>query len=270
MEGLRIARHRGRQARVALSLRSELLRSSGFRHGFSLRHGGVSSAPFESLNLGRSVGDHPDNVAENHRRFAAELGYEPDGLYEVSQVHGARVEIVDPSLSSESFRAREADALLSLSRGCAVAIRVADCVPVLLADPRSGAVAAVHAGWRGIVADVIGAAVAALAERASAAPPTLIAALFPAIGVDAFEVGEEVAEQIVLSVHEAAVRRAAEPRPHVDLVLAARHALQLAGLSPEHIDQVSGCTFSDAARFFSFRRDRGVTGRHLAAIVPRC
>ena len=255
---------------MALSLHSELLRSSGFRHGFSLRAGGVSAGAFASLNLGRAVGDDPAHVEANHRLFAAEIGYDPARLYEVSQVHGARVQRADPQLAPALFREREADALVSASAGCAVGIRVADCVPLLLADPTGGSVAAIHAGWRGIVADVIAAGVDALCECAGAAPASLVAAIFPAIGVAAFEVGSEVADAIRARIGDERVIQRGGAKPHVDLALSARLALTQAGLASEAVDHVAGCTFEERARFYSFRRDGGRTGRHLAVIVPRC
>jgi polyphenol oxidase len=255
---------------VSLSLCSRLLTGYGFRHGFSLREGGVSAAPFASLNLGRSVGDEPAAVSQNLARLAADIGYAAAALYEVEQVHGGAVEHVDPSLPPEVFRSRSADALVSASAGCPVAVRVADCAAVLLADRASGAVAAVHAGWRGVVAELACRAVQALSERHGSAPNTLLAAIFPCIGPDAFEVGDEVAQQIALAARSDLVVRAGRPRPHVDLALALRLQLQNAGLAASHIETVAGCTFTEPARFYSYRRDGGITGRHLAVIVPRC
>ncbi|MDB4972576.1 MAG: hypothetical protein JWN48_917 [Myxococcaceae bacterium] len=253
---------------MPLSLRSALLTALGFRHGFSLRAGGVSVGPYASLNLGRNVGDAPDAVLENHLRFAAHVGYAPDRLYEVHQVHGSEVELASLAHDPQSFRSREADAIVSDE--CAVGVRVADCVAVLLADPASGAVAAVHAGWRGVVADTVGAAVDALGEAYGSAPALLVAAVFPAIGPTAFEVGEDVAAQLERAVGSACVLHDDGPRPHVDLAQAVCIQLARAGLGAACIDLVAGCTFSDSARFFSYRRDGGVTGRHLAAIIPGC
>jgi YfiH family protein len=255
---------------VSLSLRSPLLTGLGFRHGFSLRTGGVSAGPYDSLNLGRTVGDDATKVIENQLRFARDVGYSTGRLYEVTQVHGARVERVDTGVSPDVFRAREADALVSLATGCAVAVKVADCVAVLLADPKTGAVAAVHAGWRGVAADVLSAAVQALAGWHGSLPANLHAAVFPCIGASVFEVGDEVAAALAAAVGSAQVVQRGAAKPHVDLALCGRLQLVRAGLLDEHVETVSGCTFSEPDRFFSYRRDGGVTGRHLAAIVPRC
>lgn len=255
---------------MSLSRRSTLLTGLGFRHGFSLRSGGSSRGPYESLNLGLGVGDDAACVHENLRRFAQELGLAPAQLFEVRQVHGARVEHVEAGAERPVLAARDADGLVSGVAGCAVGVRVADCASVLLADPRSGAVAALHAGWRGVVADIVAVAVQALGERHASAPSQLAAAVFPCIGLDAFEVGDEVAEQLAQAVGTRAVLRTGAARPHADLSLAVRLQLERAGLAAARIDTVAGCTYSDSARFFSFRRDAGVTGRHLAVILPGC
>lgn len=255
---------------MSLALRSSLLTGYGFRHGFSLRAGGASEPPFASLNLGRGLGDRPESVSENHARLAIDIGYRPDRLYEVSQVHGAHVAHVEPGLTPAAFRVREADALIGMHAECAVGIRVADCVPILLADPASGAVAAVHAGWRGVVGGVVGAAVQALSVSSGAGPDTLLAAVFPSIGPAAFEIGDDVAAQLVEAGGAACVTRASDGRAHADLGGAVAAQLARAGLATSRIARTPGCTFSDSARFFSHRRDAGRTGRHLAVIVPRC
>ena len=132
-------------------IESPLLRKAGFLHGFSLRSGGVSLPPFDTANLGRRLGDRAEHVAENHRRLAARIGYRVEALYECSQVHGrVVVEPASTELSVTEVRTLEADALISPRAGDALGVRTADCVPLLIGDVRSGAVAAVHAGWRGV------------------------------------------------------------------------------------------------------------------------
>lgn len=252
-------------------LTAKLLCDAGFRHGFSLRTGGVSGAPFDTLNLARNVGDDPEAVRQNHLRFAEAVGYAPGNLYEVSQVHGARVEVLEEGVEPLALRAREADAIVSARPNTAVGVRVADCVPVLLAHPRSGAVAAVHAGWRGVVAGVVPSAVGALAAQVGAERSEFLAALGPHIGPDAFEVGHEVAAALqgCLPGVEGVVL-AREPRPHVSLATAVRAQLVRAGLFDANVEIVEGCTFRESQRFFSFRRDGKRSGRHLAVIVARC
>ncbi|HEY8428653.1 MAG TPA: peptidoglycan editing factor PgeF [Sandaracinaceae bacterium] len=248
-----------------LALRSPLLVRHGFAHGFSLRTGGVSEGAFATLNLGRTVGDDPRAVAENARRFADAIGVDLARLYETSQVHGREVVRVGAGDDVLAVRAKEADALVTRVPGAAVAVRTADCMPILMAHPPTGAVSAVHAGWRGVVARVVDAAIDALEVD----PSELVVAIGPHVRADAFEVGEDVAREIAASAPGADVIVPRRPRPHADLRAAVRAQLAARGVDPANVDDVGGCTFTDAARFFSHRRDAGKTGRHLAAIAAR-
>lgn len=256
---------------MSLCLRAQLLTEAGFRHGFSLRQGGVSGPPFSALNLARNLGDDPAAVEENHRRFAGAVGYAAECLFEVSQVHGVALEVADERVSPALFRAREADALLALAPGQAVGIRVADCVPILVADPGSGAVLAIHAGWRGVVAGVVAVAIARLLAETGAKPRALLAAIGPHIGPEAFEIGEDVAQALARAVPEdGRVVVARKPRPHADLGRAVRAQLLRAGLQTARVESVGACTYTNGEQFFSYRRDGSASGRHLAAIVAGC
>jgi YfiH family protein len=241
-------------------LRARNLTGAGIRHGFSTRLGGVSVGAYASMNLARAVGDDPEAVAENHRRFAAAVGYEVGRLYESSQVHGARALRAD-GRGVAATRAEEADALVTSTAGDAVAVRVADCVPVLLAAPGAGVVAAVHAGWRGVARRVIGAALGEMAVD----PGGVIAAVGPCIGPCCFEVGDEVAAEIAAAAGEGVVVRRPGEKARVDLRAAA--AAQLAAAGARAVEQVGGCTRCEAGRFHSYRRDGKASGRMLAAIV---
>jgi polyphenol oxidase len=253
---------------VADVLRSELLVREGFAHGFSLRTGGVSRGPFQSLNLARTVGDSAEDVAENHLRLASAVGFDAGRLLEVTQVHGAAVLAISPGMSPVEARMVEADALVAAGGDAAVAVRVADCVPVLLADRRSGAVAAVHAGWRGCVAGVVARAMAALTRR-TAAPPEVVAAIGPHIRVGAFEVGEDVGAQLAAAAPASQVVLRGAGQPRVDLARVVRAQLVAVGVAEASIEDVGGCTFAEPERFFSYRRDGQRSGRHLAVIRPR-
>jgi polyphenol oxidase len=246
-------------------LRSQKLEQLGFAHGFSTRAGGVSQGPYASLNLGRSVGDDLEHVAENHRRFAGWVGYAPDALFELSQVHGASVLRVAQGEDPTWVRGERGDALVG-TRGAAVGVRTADCVPLLIADPVTRHVAAVHAGWRGVVAEVAPVAVRALCEAAGAPASRLWAAIFPHIRSCCFEVGEDVAEQLGRGQPGVAVARGAS-KPHVALDALIASQLRAAGLPAEQLDDVPGCTRCDAQQFFSFRRDGQASGRHLTVII---
>lgn len=250
------------QTPVLELLRSPLLTKHGFAHGFATRIGGVSAAPFDSLNLGRSVGDDPDAVAENVRRFCEALG--TDELFEASQVHGRRVlEVADADRIAD-VRKEEADALVT-SHG-AVGVRTADCMPILIADPETRTVAAVHAGWRGVANAIAIEAVERLKAR-GIPPSRLVAAIGPHIRGESFEVGPEVVDAIEPVACGARFLVRASQKSHVDLAAVVK--AQLEQMAVAHIDDVGGCTLTDPERFYSHRRDRGRTGRHLSAIVAR-
>jgi purine-nucleoside/S-methyl-5'-thioadenosine phosphorylase / adenosine deaminase len=249
-------------------LQSALLAGAGFRHAFFTRRGGVSLGPYESLNFGYSVGDERAHVDENFRRAGEVLGVAADAVMTLSQVHGNAVVEVEAGHSRAALRAREGDALIAAAGQVACGVRTADCVPILLADPETGGVGAVHAGWRGTVRRVIDAALSEL-EQLGARRSRLLAAIGPHISRAAFEVGEDVADELRRA------SRAADPielrpgaRPHADLRRIISAQLQQAGLEASAIDQVAGCTVEDAERFFSYRRDGAKSGRMLSAIVP--
>lgn len=253
-------------------LRSSVLGALGVAHGFNLRSGGASGGPYASFNLGRSVGDDPRAVADNLDRFARALCIETRQLFETSQVHGAAVRVVAPGDDAAAVRKEEADALATVEAGIAVGVRVADCVPVLLLDALSGAVGAAHAGWRGVVQEVVPRALERVLGLGRASRPSQVrAAIFPHIRPCCFEVGEEVAEPLAASAARANAPASAidhsRAKPHVDLAAIVRAQLASAGVPLDQIDDVPGCTRCEPERFFSFRRDGQRSGRHIAAIV---
>jgi hypothetical protein len=244
----------------AEALTSSLLSSAGFAHGFATRRGGVSRPPFDTLNFRMAEGERPEDVAENLRRFALEVGFATSELYLVNQVHGSRVLVAGERGAVHAND--DADAVV-VGGGNVGGVRVADCVPILVGDLVTGRAAAIHAGWRGIEAGVIGAALATLGDSRS----TRVAAIGPCIAGCCFEVGADVAERIVQATREPGVRvESSRGKARIDLRLAARAELRAHGLSPGDIDDVGGCTRCDKERFFSFRRDGEASGRHLAAI----
>ncbi len=225
----------------------------------------MSVAPYDTLNLGFHLGDADDSVRENRRRFAEILGLAHDRLFEQRQVHGTDVRVVSETDATDTVADLEGDALIARVEGYAVAARTADCVPILIAHPQSGHVGAVHAGWRGAVAGILPRAIASLAHD----PSELVVALGPHIRVEAFEIGEEVAAEMAQAARGRPVVRRSSAKPHGDLAALIRLQLRDAGVPDEAVDDVGGCTSSDAAQFFSHRREHGKTGRHLSAIVAR-
>jgi YfiH family protein len=232
------------------------------------RAGGVSSGPYASMNVGVAVGDVPATVAANRLRLAEAMHASPVFL---RQVHGARVVRIAAVDASEEGPEHAADAAVTTAAGVACTVQAADCLPVLLAAPHGRAVGAAHAGWRGLAAGVVEAAVAAVSSAAGCAPREISAWLGACIGPDAFEVGADVldafgvdADDTAPGTSSAARFRARGDRKWLaDLAGLARDRLAAAG-----VVQVGGgrwCTVAEPTRFFSYRRD-GATGRMAAAI----
>jgi polyphenol oxidase len=231
----------------------------GVHAAFTLRGGGVSAAPFDSLNLGEHVGDAATAVSENRQRVrsALRLPAEPAWL---KQVHGTRVIDLD-ELEVPAAAPASADAALARRPGRVCVVQVADCLPVLIAARDGSAVAAAHAGWRGLAAGVLEAAVRALGVPAQG----LIAWLGPGIGATHFEVGEEVREAFLGldAAAGAAFVPNARGRWQCDLARLARQRLSALGLHALFGGEL--CTYADPARFYSYRRD-GRCGRSAALI----
>lgn len=217
------------------------------------RAGGVSQAPFDALNLGDHVGDDPAAVAENRRRLQTLLGCQVAWL---NQVHGVSVVEADPT------RVAEADASWSATPGVACTIMTADCLPALFCDRAGSRVAAAHAGWRGLASGVLEASVAALGCPAG----EVLVWLGPAIGPQAFEVGAEVRETFLIQHAEAAAAFVPSANPGrylADLYRLAR--IRLAAIGVTAVYGGGLCTYSDAERFYSYRRAPR-TGRQASLI----
>jgi len=229
------------------------------RAAFTLRPGGVSVGPYRSLNVGAHVGDVPATVAENRRRICADLALPGEPAW-LEQVHGT--EVVELGRSGVATPpARAADDVIARRAGGVCAIQVADCLPVLFAARDGSAVAAAHAGWRGLAAGVLEVTIRKLGVDAGA----LLAWLGPAIGVRHFEVGEEVRAAFVAGDPGAETAFTANTRGRwqCDLVGLARRRLRALGI--RDIAGGDWCTYADPERFFSYRRDRQC-GR-MAALI---
>jgi YfiH family protein len=248
---------------------SPLLERLGVPHAFSTRRGGVSAPPFHSLNLGNPSGcavqDDYERVWENYRRLQAAAGCPARELCHVHQVHGAAVVRAEAGRPFDT--SAKADALVTSDPARVLTVRVADCVPILIATEGGNSVAAIHAGWRGVISGAALAALAALGADGTAR--TCFAAVGPCIGGDAFEVGAEVVAEFVRVFGDDApiVRRVGE-KGYIELREAVRLQLLRAGVPSDHIDTTDRCTYRDADEFFSHRRDNGLTGRMSAIISP--
>ena len=229
------------------------------------RSGGTSSGRYATMNVGSAVGDDAAAVAVNRALLAEAMGAAPVFL---RQVHGARVVCVGRADAAAGAPILEADAVVTGEQGVACVVQAADCLPVLLAAPGGRAVAAAHAGWRGLAAGVVERALDALCRVGGCAPREVVAWLGACIGPEAFEVGQDVLAAFGVAPGQErgpSARFVAKggAKWHADLAGLARDRLAAAG-----VDAVSGgrrCTVSDASRFFSYRRD-GVTGRMAAAV----
>lgn len=234
----------------------------GVRAAFTLRSGGVSALPFDSLNLGTHVGDETQAVAENRRRLRTQLRL-PDEPAWMKQVHGTDVLDLDAFSQTAANGAATADAALTRHTGRICTVQVADCLPVLFAARDGSVVAAAHAGWRGLAAGVLEATVQTLAIE----PGELIAWLGPGIGPAHFEVGEEVRRAFLMRDTAAAGAFTDNPRGRWQCNLAALARARLATLGVAAVFGGEWCTYADASRFFSYRRD-GRCGR-MAALIWR-
>jgi len=236
----------------------------GFRHAISTRTGGVSSGDFGSANLAFHVGDDPECVRENRRRFAIEAGFNAENLVCARQVHGDSVRVV---LQSERGRGgldldsalSDCDALLTREADLPLLSLVADCAPVTLVDPIRRACAVVHAGWRGALAGVAGKTVRTMAREFGTRAPDVLAAIGPCLGAANLEVGEEVAAQVELEDAPGVVRRAQWNKPHLDL--RGMIARDLAGVGVQNVEISPLCPRERNDLFFSHRGQNGRAGR---------
>ncbi len=263
---------------------SPRLLEMGVKHAFSTRIGGVSRPPFDSLNLGNPADsddqDAAANISENYRRLLAGLNLPAATRAWVRQVHGCDVAVLGEQPSGplglqgeaaggevppEFQGASAADALICSRPNVTATMRIADCVPVLLAAGRGRVVAAVHTGWRGVAADVAGHTIGKL-EQMGIKPAEITAAIGPAIGRNFFTVNSDVTAALLQADLAEAVIHDPGQQDRVDLNLAVRRQLARRGVS--RMDFGDYCTYRDEAEFFSHRRDRGRTGRMAAVIAP--
>ena len=243
-----------------------LERLTGVRHGFFGRRGGSSTGDFASLNASESVGDKLNHVRENRAQITGILGFSPEALAQVKQVHSAKVvTLTDPAAIPER---PEADAIVTNIRGACLGILTADCTPILLADVEAGIIAAAHAGWRGAVSGIAEATVHAM-EALGAAPERIVAAIGPTISAPNYEVGPDWATEL-LRHHRDAANRISRPRggrEHFDLPGFVFDHLIGAGVGL--VDDLGLCTYAEPRKYFSHRwaTHKGIpAGRQLSVI----
>jgi polyphenol oxidase len=234
---------------------------------FSVRTGGCSPPPFESLNFSVSQGDARENVQRNYTTLAEHLGIEADRIVTCRQAHEDRAEVIDaiPEVPPR------ADAIITSNPGIYLAIKTADCLPILLLDPVRRIAGAIHAGWRGTVLRITRKVVRMMSSRYGTNPTDLVVGLGPTIGPCCYEVDEAVlvpfrqayprAEQFIIRSKSG---DGSKKSLRLDLVGANRFELTQEGVPLANIHSTERCTACNSALFFSYRRDGAKSGRHLA------
>ena len=235
------------------------------RHAIFTRHGGTSTEPWKSLNVGGTVGDEIEHVRENRFRSFETLNCDPGSIFDVWQVHSADVAFADAPRDLNKPD-KKADIILTDRPEVTLFMRFADCVPIMFHDPVKGVVGVSHAGWQGTVRDVAGATVKAMTERYGSIPSDVIACIGPSIGPDHYEVGVDVILQVqkLFGQDSGQVLHRHEGRIHFDLWRANQYLLERAGV--KQIELAGICTACHADDWFSHRAEKGRTGRFGALI----
>ena len=238
-------------------------------HGFTTRRGGVSTGYLDSMNIGFHRGDVPENVAENYRILARTLDFEVQHMVLTHQVHSDLVRVVDKRHAAgiDNHQYPPCDALISMDPGTALVVFSADCTPILLWDPVTGAVGAIHAGWRGTAADLAGKTVKKMMQEFGCDPKNIHAAIGPNIGACCFQTDAEV-PQALLAAFGSAIRPIIgekEGKFYPDLKKINQFALNRAGVS--QIQVSTDCTMCQPHRFWSHRVQGLQRGSQGAIIV---
>jgi len=251
---------------VPLYTFDSLNRSSGITHAISTRRGGVSPAPFDSLNLSRFVGDESHNVATNLQRLHDALGLDPRTTVDASQAQADAIAMVDER--HRSTRIKNVDALLTRTPNLPLLLRYADCVPILLFDPVHRVIGVNHAGWRGTVLNIVTKTVQVMIDAFGTRPRDLVAGIAPSIGPCCYLVGDDVIARVRGAFENADSLLVSNANgAHLDLWQA--NAQQLRALGVEQIEIANICTAHHTDEFYSWRAERGNTGRFGALIAIR-
>ncbi|MFN2514890.1 MAG: peptidoglycan editing factor PgeF [Pyrinomonadaceae bacterium] len=253
------------------------LEAAGFANGFSTRVGGTSPMPEKSLNLAGFNEDSAENILENRRRFLKL--FEGDwALAGCWQVHGSEIRLVNSVLDAKPAEDARGDtvycdAIVSNARGVLAGVKTADCVPILIGDPKTGAFASIHAGWRGTLVEVANKALERMVTEYKTKPPDVQVAIGPAAGSCCYEVGNDVID-VFTARFPAANKLFTATREHhacVDLLQANRSQLVSAGVDPARINAAPLCTMCHTDLFFSYRREKNVHGKvgRLMSVIGR-
>ena len=239
---------------------------AGVIQGIFTRQGGVSLAPYESLNVGGTVGDDLDSVRENRMRTFSVLDRPLESTFDVWQVHGTKVVIADAP-RPPAVPHQQADAILTDHPSITLFMRFADCVPVLLHDPAHHAIGMMHAGWKGTVSGIVGEAIQVMHRRFGTDPGDLVAAIGPSIGPDHYEVGSDVVSQVrqAFGSDSTGLLSSNINGQHLDLWAANRLWLERVGV--RQVEVAGVCTACHTEDWFSHRAEHGRTGRFGAILA---
>lgn len=244
------------------------------RHAFTTRPGGFSEGIFSSLNLAVNRGDGRDSVSKNYRKLCGFLETEPSKPVFSSQVHedGIRSVTTGDSIGDIFSEVRyKADGLITKEPGLPLIIFIADCIPILLMCPKTPAVGAVHAGWRGTALNIAGKAIRKMRDEFGCRPEDMLAAIGPGIGACCFETGTEVPEAILKlgldDTEKFIINTDLTGKFRVDLKAVNRAALLKEGLRPENIAVSPECTMCQNDKFWSHRATKGQRGAQAAVIM---
>lgn len=232
-------------------------------HGVFTRHGGVSPAPFDSLNLGGTLGDDVNAVTRNHHLIYDALNLDPARTVTVWMVHGADTVMAQQPVQGRRWLA-QADAIITDQPGLALVMRYGDCTPILAYDPRRRAIGIAHAGWQGTVKGMAYNLIRAMQQAYGSRPADILTGIGPSISVDRYQVGEEVvaaARAHFGTVDDLFRRDPADGTAYFDMWRANARDLQRAGVRPEHIEVSGICTATRTDEFYSHRAEKGRTGR---------
>jgi hypothetical protein len=254
-----------------------LLKHEGVGHFVSTRVGGHSRSPFDSLNLSFNVGDAPEDVCKNRERLAKAIDIPLNSFTTAKQIHSDCVEVVSKESRGKGSvdfdgAINGTDAMLTNVPNTCLMVLLADCVPLFLYDPLKEVVGVVHAGWKGTLRFITEATIRTMQEHFGSSPQDIVAGIGPSIGPCCYRVGQEVVSQVeeVFGTTQHIINnRSADGKAYLDLWKANLEQLLVAGIREENIEMARTCTCHHPEVFFSYRHEKGKTGRFGAGIFIR-
>lgn len=247
-------------------LHSSLISSDHLVAVYTQRTGGVSKTPYESLNLAFHVGDELTDVIENHNRLAKQLGYERQNLIHMRQIHSDRICEIDKTMSFDA--PPECDALITNLANMPLMVMSADCTPILLHDPVSGSIGAVHAGRAGALSEILPKTIHAMHENYGSRIEDMLISFGPSIHGCCYEINESIAQEAITQGYDSALRYNGSSI-YLDVNTILKQQLNHLNFPSEHLEVIDACTSCQSDRFFSYRAAHRTTGRIAGVIMLR-